>query len=153
MSSAWIGVTSCDNSASEIIFCKFVIFPFLVFVEKINPLDLGGKFSLQSFLGFGAFLNRGHAMLPGRRYNPANGLPSTINADVLKKQPQRAGKLEIGAHDLRDLPAHALVTGVVDVDVDHVGRATRGKHHQLIVVANDMRLVTGTPTIATALRW
>ena len=52
-----------------------------------------------------------------------------------------------------DLIAHAFVTGVVDIDIDHAGRGVRGKHHQLIVVANDMRLIAGTATVATALRW
>ena len=69
------------------------------------------------------------------------------------QQLQRAEKLEIVTQKLLLLPAHAFVTAVIDVDVDHAGRAMRGKHHQLIVVANDMRLVTGTPSIATALRW
>ena len=69
------------------------------------------------------------------------------------QQLQRAEKLEIVTQKLLLLPAHAFVTAVIDVDVDHAGRAMRRKHHQLIIVANDMRLVTWAPSIATALRW
>ena len=68
------------------------------------------------------------------------------------QQLQRAEKLEIVTQKLLLLPAHAFVTAVIDVDVNYARRTVRRTHHQLIVVADDMRLVAGTPTIATALR-